>query len=153
MKFSLRILTLTVFLLAISSAAIAQSPWIGSYVFEENVGKTASGTPITAVHQIDVSEGDDGLIATITSNGYQTSADLICAAKVVGKKLEIRFLSYGENNMFEPYEEGDLLLTLENVTVKNRQILATVWGKFKPLGNYDKKSLPLHFQRIVTKNE
>ena len=32
----------------------------------------------------------------------------------------IYFDSYGENNMFENYEQGDLLLTLEKKTVKGQ---------------------------------
>jgi hypothetical protein len=153
MKTSFRILALTLFLLAFSAAAFAQSEWIGSYVFEENVGKTVGGTPILAVHQIDVSEGDDGLIANISSTGYQTSASLICSARVVGPKLEIRFLSYGEDNLFEPYEEGDLLLTLEAKNVKNKPVLLTTWGKFTPLRESSKKPAQVYFQRIVVRSE
>jgi hypothetical protein len=102
-------------LLAISAAA--QKEWVGTYAFDEDGGKNAGGTVIFIAHQLTVMETDDGLIAHLESNGYQTSKDLNCRAKVNGSKLEIYIDSYGENNIFETYEKGDLLLTLERRAV------------------------------------
>src|SRR5829696_6643184 len=112
MKNLKKIFTATLFVLAFFSAASAQKEWLGSYSFDEDGGKNAGGSAIFIAHRIDVSESDDGLIATIQSNGYQTSKDLICTTKIEGGKLLIYFSNYGENNLFEPYEQGDLLLTL-----------------------------------------
>ncbi|MEO5857492.1 MAG: DUF5991 domain-containing protein [Pyrinomonadaceae bacterium] len=117
----------------LASVSIAQSEWVGTYTFEEEGGKNAGGTVIFIGHELVVMETDDGLRATLQSNGYQTSKDLICTAKVKGAKLEIFFESYGENNMFETYAPGDLLLTLEKKAVKGKTELVTWWGKFTPI--------------------
>ena len=120
-------------LLFVAALTSAQNGWAGSYLFEEDGGRNAGGTAIFITHELNVMETDDGLRATIQSNGYQTSKDLNCTAKVVGNKLEIYFESYGESNMFETYSQGDLLLTLEKRTVKGKSQLLTFWGKFVPV--------------------
>lgn len=121
------------FVFACAAASFAQAEWVGSYSFDEDGGKNAGGTTIFIAHELIVMETDDGLRATIQSNGYQTSKDLNCTAKVKGNKLEITFESYGENNVFETYSPGDLLLTLEKRTVKSKTELLTWWGKFTPI--------------------
>jgi hypothetical protein len=118
------------FALVCSTAVVAQSDWVGTYTFDEDGGKNAGGTTIFITHELIVMETDDGLRATLQSNGYQTSKDLNCTAKVKGNKLEIYFDSYGEDNVFESYATGDLLLTLERRTAKGRSELLTWWGKF-----------------------
>jgi hypothetical protein len=134
------------------SVAIAQGPsWLGRYEFSEDGGKTAGGTGIFIEHEIEITDGDEGLIAFIKSNGYQTSVDLVATAKVTGSRLEIYFQNYGDDNMFESYGSGDLLLTLERKTVRGKSLLLTYWGKFTPAieknGStgkvYFKKSEPL----------
>ena len=134
------------------AAATIASPqvadWKGSYAFTENGGKNAGGSVILITHQIDVFEGGDGLAASIQSNGYQTSAELNCSAKVQGTKLLIYFESYGENNMFEPYGQGDLLLTLERKTVKGKPALLTHWGKFSASIPANEKSGRVYFEKI-----
>lgn len=127
--------------------AFAQSSWVGSYEFDEDGGKTAGGTPIYIVHQMDITEGDNGLVVMIQSNGYQTSRDLVCTAKVEGGKLNIYFEGYGENNTFEPYEPGDLLLSLESKTVKSKTQLLTWWGKFKPVVQKNEKTGQVYFKK------
>lgn len=111
----------------------AQSEWIGTYAFDEDGGKNAGGTAIFISHELTVMETDDGLRATLHSNGYQTSKDLNCKAKAEGSKLMIYFDSYGEDNVFESYKPGDLLLTLEKRTLKGKTELLTFWGKFLPI--------------------
>ena len=117
-----------VFLFA--AAAFAQSQWAGSYTYEENGGRTAGGTAIFITHDLNVSDGGDGLTATLDANGYQTSKDLLCTAKEVGAKLMIYFDSYGENNVFESYSKGDLLLTLERKKIKGKDVILTYWSKY-----------------------
>ena len=118
---------------AFASVSLAQSEWAGTYTFDEDGGKNAGGTPIFIAHELVLMETDDGLRATIQSNGYQTSKDLVCTAKVTGNKLEIYFESYGENNVFETYSAGDLLLTLEKKVSKGKTEILTWWGKFTPI--------------------
>lgn len=121
----------------------AQTDWKGSYAFHENGGRTAGGTAILISHELSIFDGGDGLAASIESNGYQTSTDLVCTAKVEGAKLMIYFQNYGENNMFEPYQPGDLLLTLER---KGKSIV-THWGKFTPAIEKNGKSGKVYFQK------
>lgn len=121
------------FLLVCAVAGFAQSDWVGTYSFDEDGGKNVGGTTIFISHELVVMETDDGLRATLQSNGYQTSKDLNCIARVNGSKLEILFDSYGESNAFETYSPGDLLLTLEKRAVKGKTELLTWWGKFTPI--------------------
>jgi len=118
---------------AFASVSLARSEWAGTYTFDEDGGKNAGGTVIFIAHELVVMETDDGLRATIQSNGYQTSKDLVCTAKTVGNKLEVYFESYGENNTFETYAAGDLLLTLEKKVAKGKSEILTWWGKFTPI--------------------
>jgi hypothetical protein len=151
MKYLSRIFVSTAFLLLFCLAANAQKEWLGSYAFDEDGGKNAGGATIFVSHQIDVNESDDGLLVTIQSNGYQTSKDLICTAKAQGAKLLIYFDSYGENNIFEPYEKGDLLLTLEQKTVKGKTEILTFWGKFTPIVPKNEKTGKVYFTKIKEK--
>lgn len=125
----------------------AQNSWLGKYEFSEDGGRNAGGTRIFISHEIEIRETDDGLMATIQSNGYQTSKDLICTAKASGDKLEIYFDSYGEDNIFESYEQGDLLLTLENKNVKGKTETLTFWNKFQPSLDPNAKSGKVYFKK------
>jgi len=136
-----------IFALFLTFVANAQKEWLGSYSFDEDGGKTAGGTAIVVSHQIDIVESDDGLLATITSNGYQTSKDLICTTKIVGGKLSIYFDSYGENNIFETYQKGDLLLTLERKAEKGKNEILTFWGKFQPIAPKNEKNGKVYFTK------
>ena len=130
MKRAVLLVTLT---LAFAAVSFAQKEWVGTYTFDEDGGKNAGGTVIFIVHELIVLETDDGLRATLKSNGYQTSADLNCKVRINGNKMEIIFESYGEDNIYEMHDPGDLLLTLEKKTVKGKTQLLTWWGKFTPV--------------------
>lgn len=132
-------------MLLFAVSTVAQKDWVGTYTFDEDGGKNAGGTVIFIAHQMTVMETDDGLIANVESNGYQTSKDLNCKAKVNGNKLEIYFDSYGENNVFETYENGDLLFTLERRTSKGKPELLTFWGKFTPIVPRNEKTGRVYF--------
>ena len=140
---------IAVVLFVAAMAASAQSDWTGSYAFTENGGRNAGGAAILVTHQIDVFEGGEGLAVSITSQGYQTSAELNCSAKVVGAKLQIYFESYGENNMFEPYNQGDLLLTLE----RKGKTLLTHWGKLSASMDANQRSGKPYFEKLVKKKQ
>lgn len=142
-KFAFIVLGLLVF----SMHANAQNDWKGLYSFDENGGKNAGGTTIFISHELNIFDGGDGLAATLQSNGYQTSSDLICSVKTAGPKLMIYFESYGENNMFEPYKPGDLLLTLERRAEKGKPVILTYWGKFTPAIPKNEKTGKIYFQR------
>ena len=140
-------LALACLMLFVAVSAAAQKDWVGHYSFDEDGGRTAGGTAIFVTHELTVIETDDGLIAHLESNGYQTSKDLICKAKVNGNKLEIYFDSYGENNVFENHEKGDLLFTLERRTAKGGTELLTFWGKFTPIVPINEKTGKIYFTK------
>ena len=134
-------------MLLVAASAAAQKDWVGHYSFDEDGGRNAGGTAIFIMHELNVMESDDGLIATLQSNGYQTSKDLNCKAKPNGNKLEIYFDSYGENNVFETNEKGDLLFTLEHRTSKGKTELLTFWGKFTPIVPKNEKTGKVYFTK------
>lgn len=147
MKFLSKIGVFCLLFLAFSASAYAQNDWAGKYEFDENGGKTAGGTVVFISHQLEIRETDDGLMAFIQSNGYQTSKDLVATTKIEGNKLLIYFESYGENNVFESYEEGDLLFTLEKQTVKGKTSILTHWNKFLPVVPKNEKSGMIYFKK------
>lgn len=137
------------FILLFVGVVQAQTSWVGSYEFGEDGGKTTGGTVIFISHQLEISKTADGMMATLQSNGYQTSKDLICTVKTEGNKLLVYFESYGENNVFESYEPGDLLLTLEKKTVKGKSEILTFWNKFQPVVPKNEKSGKVYFRRAT----
>lgn len=143
-KFAANLAILT-FIGAFCIAANAQTVWTGAYEFSEDGGKTAGGTPIQIYHTLEIRETADGLMATLKSSGYQTSIDLICTAKAENNKLLIYFADYGEDNIFENYKSGDLLLTLES---KSEKEILTFWGKFQPLVEKNEKSGKVYFRKL-----
>jgi len=148
MRYVFRALLFSFLVLSASLVGRAQNDWKGSYFFAENGGRNAGGTAILITHELNVFDsGDGGLAASIESNGYQTSRDLICTAKVEGAKLMIYFQNYGENNMFEPYEQGDLLLTLERKGEKGKTSILTYWGKFTPVIEKNEKQGKVYFEK------
>jgi hypothetical protein len=150
-----QIFEIGVVLLLLSIVSNAQTDWKGSYSFSENGGKNAGGTTIFISHELEIFDGGEGLVARLQSNGYQTSADLVCSTKVEGSKLMIYFQSYGENNMFEPYSPGDLLLTLERKAAKGKYVVLTYWGKFTPSIPKNEKSGKVYFEKstVLTRTQ
>lgn len=136
-----------IFFLFTAGIALGQTSWTGSYEFNEDGGKNAGGTPIFIAHQMDITEGDKRFVVMLKSNGYQTSRDLVCSGKVEGGKLNIYFESYGEDNVFESYEPGDLLLTLEMKTVKGKTEILTWWDKFTPMIPKNEKTGKPYFKK------
>jgi hypothetical protein len=134
-------------LLLCLSAANAQSSWTGFYEFEEDGGRAADDTAIFIVHQLEIRETGNRLAAFLSSSGYRTSRDLICTARATGDKLFIYFENYGENNVLEPYQTGDLLLTLERKTEKDKTEILTFWGKFLPVVPKNEKSGKVYLKK------
>ena len=147
MRKTVRLLRVAVISALVPIAVCAQSDWKGSYSFHEDGGKNAGGIAVLISHEMDVFDGGEGLSASVESNGYQTSAELVCTAKIEGSKLLIYFQSYGENNMFEPYKQGDLLFTLERKTEKGKTLILTHWGKFTPQIPRNQKSGKVYFEK------
>ncbi len=143
-----RIVVAVLFVVAFSIAAAGQTSWLGHYEFVEDGGKTAGGTGIVVTHQIDVLNSDDGLVATLRSNGYQTSVDLLCLVKVNGNKALLFFEGYGDANIFENYEKGQLMLTLELKDEKGKSEILTQWGAFKPIAPKNERPGKVYFTKV-----
>jgi hypothetical protein len=120
------------FILSFSVFALAQKSWVGTYIYGEDAGKNAGGAAIFVEHEITVEKNAGKLSAFISSQGYMTSRALNCTAEIAGDRLKIYFSGYGEDNMFKPYEKGDLLLTLERRRIKGRDTILTYWNKLEP---------------------
>ena len=146
-----KLASIGVVLLVLALNAAAQTDWKGSYYFGEDGGKNAGGTKMFIEHTLEIFDGDNEIAATLQSNGYQTSADLVCTAKIDGSKLMLYFQSYGENNMFEKYQPGDLLLTLEKKSVKGKAVVLTYWGKFTPAIEKNEKQGKVYFEKTPPK--
>lgn len=115
-------------------AADELGAWVGEYVFEEDGGRTAGGTPISVAHQIHVSREGGALKARLESNGYQTYAAFECEARVEANKLKLFFARHADENVFlrGDYRRGDLLLTLARAGAGRRPRVLTYWGAFRP---------------------
>jgi hypothetical protein len=148
MKGSIRLLRVSLCVIILGFTAFGQAEWIGAYEFEEDGGKTAGGTAIFIRHDLEIIKADEGFIAYLKSNGFQTSIDIVCTAKTVGGKRSLYFESYGEDNVFEPYEKGELLLTLEIIKTKGKNELVTNWGEFKPVVPKNEKSGKVYFKKV-----
>ena len=148
MQFAFRTIAALAFAFIFSAAVFAQSPWIGIYEFVEDGGKNAGGTTIVVSHELQIMDSDKGLVATIKSNGYQTSVDILCLVKVEGNKATLFFEGYGDDNMFESYTKGQLILSLED---KGKSTLLTHWGKFKPIVPKNEKNGKVYFVRTPDK--
>lgn len=146
-----KLASIGVVLLILAMNAAAQSEWKGSYSFGEDGGKNAGGTTIYIFHELEIFDGDGEIAATLQSNGYQTSSNLVGTAKIEGAKLMLYFQSYGEDNMFEPYKPGDLLLTLERKTISGKVTILTYWGKFTPAIAKNQKSGKVYFEKAPAK--
>jgi hypothetical protein len=133
--------------LLFAAPAISQTAWLGVYEFNEDGGRNAGGTAIFVTHRLEIMTSDNGLIATLESNGYQTSRDLLCKVRVKGEKAFVYFEGYGENNIFESYQKGQLMFTLEKRNEGAKATLLTHWGLFKPVVPKNEKSGKVYFTK------
>ena len=132
-------------LIAAFAFSLSAQELAGKYEFYENGGKTAGGTAVFVGHSLEL--GSDGT-ATLTADGYQTARDLICTFKMNASKTMVYFQKYNADgvNSFEPYKEGELLLTLENRTVKGKKVVWTVFGKYQPTVKVAPKAGGIYFK-------
>lgn len=138
-----------IFILSAPAAAVvrAQSFWVGTYQYGEDGGKNAGGAVIFIHHEITVEKTGGKLSAFISSQGYQTSKALNCTAEAIGNRLKIYFKDYAEDNVYEPFEKGDLLLTLERRRIKGRNVILTYWNKLEPAALEKWKNGRVYFKK------
>jgi hypothetical protein len=123
-----------------------KSVWVGTYTFEESGGRTASGAGMFVRHVIKVYRREGELVADIDADGYQTSSHLRCDARIEGNKISFYFDRYREDNTFEPYRKGQLLLSLERITAGSRTRVVTHWRAYQPVLG-DGRSGKIYFRK------
>ena len=98
--------------------------WIGEYSFSEYAPPNQNMFYLVTIY----SEGNN-FFAQFSIDGFQRIERL--SAKVSGDSNSIyfEFLTYLPDNMLEPYEEGDILLSFKKTDSK----LITSWEKLQPL--------------------
>jgi Family of unknown function (DUF5991) len=119
--------------------------YVGSYEFSENGGKTAGGTAVFVGHDLTINADGSG---KLTAAGYQTSKELFVKTKLVGSKLQILFVKYGEDQTVPTELKADtLLLTLEYKTVKKKKVLWTTFSGYAPVVFDAKKGGGIYFKK------
>lgn len=83
----------------LSGAALAGSPWDGTYLFEQPIGPGAGGTQLFVTHKLTVGPN----VCTIVAQGYQTDEQIRCKATASGDKLDVSFVSYGDGKLVNKY--------------------------------------------------
>ncbi len=118
-------------LIAAFAFSLSAQELAGKYEFFEDGGKTAGGSAVFVGHLLEL--GSDGT-ARLSADGYQTARDLICTFDMNAARTKVFFQKYSDDgvNMSQPYKEGDLLLTLENRTVKGKKVVWTIFGNYQP---------------------
>ena len=81
---------------------------------EQNILKTAGGSPIVFKHQLTVRFREKGLQGDYQVNGYQTKIGISCHALTASKKLQFKFDDYLHGNLYPDakLKKGKPVLTL-----------------------------------------
>jgi hypothetical protein len=99
--------------------------WEGKYIFGEFGGKN---TGILISYSINVYKKNGVLIADIDADGFQTEMRISCTTTPLGNRIDLYFDKYREDNLYEIYKPGEMLLSFEK---KGSKIL-TYWAAIKP---------------------
>jgi hypothetical protein len=110
-----------------STAALAASPWDGTYLFEQPIGPGAGGLQLFVNHTLTVT----GNGCTIVAQGYQTNEQIRCKAMPNGDKLDVSFVSYEDGKLVNQfgtkiYEPNQKLFTLSH----KGNAVATEWAGY-----------------------
>lgn len=98
--------------------------WLGNYSFSENVPPDQN-----MFYGISIEKEADKYYAKLSIDGFQTMTRLKASISGNENAIEMVFESYLPDNVFEPYEKGDILLKLEEKDSK----LYTIWGEITPI--------------------
>jgi hypothetical protein len=115
--------------------ASAQS-WSGHYGYTGNYGKTAGGTPIVLIYDLNINASDKPS-CTLKASGFQTDESIVCTIEedANAQKISILFKSYdggAELNIYGTamYKPGEALLELSRKNVKKKSRVITTWKSF-----------------------
>ncbi len=111
--------------------------WIGNYTFSEYASPDQN-----MFYTISIFKDLNDYYAKISIDGFQTILRL--QAKVIGdeKSIKLVFNEYLPDNQFEPYNEGDILLSFE----KGDSEIYTTWGEIQPMLESNNKSSEVYFK-------
>jgi len=107
-----------------------RATWVGDYDYEELLGAGEDGADESSIdYHITISPGaSGGYDAEITLNGFQTQQDLLGSVRGDAQQITLVFVDYAGDNMWQPYNAGDVLLTL----ARNGESILTTWGVLQP---------------------
>jgi hypothetical protein len=101
--------------------------WIGSYEYIESAPGVYSPDQ-TWVYKLDIYEEENQLKAQLDIDGFQAMIRIQAIAEERNGRLDIVFDSYRSENIYELYERGDLLFSIEKISRDKYRIL---WDKMK----------------------
>jgi hypothetical protein len=99
--------------------------WQGDYSFGEVGGKN---TGMVIQYSLKIYTANKMLLADIDADGFQTQLRITCSSKIEGNRIHIYFKNYRQENLFEIYKPGELLLSME----RKRGKILTYWQALKP---------------------
>lgn len=110
-----------------SQSATEQSQldsWIGNYSFSEIVQPDEN-----MFYELSIYKENNKYYSKINIDGFQTIQRLLANVEGNDESISIIFDQYLPDNLFEVYNQGDILLKLERKQAK----LVTNWGKIGPI--------------------
>lgn len=101
--------------------------WTGIYEYGE-FAPGVYGSDQTWAYKLEIYKEDNQLRARLDIDGFQTLTRIQATAEEMDENLDIVFDSYGSENMYEPYEKGELLFSLGKTSDENYKI---IWNKLR----------------------
>lgn len=102
----------------------AASPWDGTYVWEQGLGKNPGGIALFVTHTLKI----DGGTCRLDAEGVQTNEHILCKATPNGESLDVSFVSFADGGMVNQfgkkvYSPNQPLFTLK----RQGDTLTTTW--------------------------
>jgi hypothetical protein len=122
-----RFLTAALSAALMSGAALAASPWDGTYLYEQPIGPGSGGLKLFVNHTLTLTA--DG--CRIDAEGYQTYEKIRCKAVPNGDKLDVFFVSYDDGKTVNVhgvkiYDPNQKLFTLSH----KGKAIGTEWAGY-----------------------
>jgi len=103
--------------------------WVGEYIYTEIIpidNDTPSSPMIPCIeYKISIFKKNNEIYAEIYNKGYQTNTHLSAIITGNNKRIDLLFELYLEDNLFNYYQRGDLLISL----FLNNNEIYTTWKK------------------------
>ncbi len=102
--------------------------WTGIYKYSESA-PTNIGSNQTWAYELKIYKENGQLKAQLNIDGFQTLVRIQAVAREQNKNLDIILDSYRPENIYQPYQKGDLLFTLQKISKEKYKI---AWNKLQP---------------------